>query len=68
MACLDISAFSLRYKFSAAWIETNPRASELLNFSKSWFVEIILSFFIKYGISGLATTNKSWEPGNLACY
>ena len=68
-ACLDISAFPPRYMFSVAnaWIETNPRASELLNFSKSWFVEIILSVFIKYGISGLGTTIKYWEPGNLPC-
>ena len=65
----DISAFSPRYMFSATntWIESNPRASELQNFSKSWFVEIILSVFIKYGISGLETTIKSWEPGNLRC-
>ena len=67
MACLDISAFSPIYMFSAAnpWIETNPRAPELLNFSKSCFAEIILSVFIKYGISGLGTTIKSSEPGNL---
>ena len=68
-AWLDISAFPKRYMFSAAnaWIETNPRASELINFSKSWFVEIVLSVFIKYGISGFGTTIKSWEPGNLPC-
>ena len=65
--CLDISAFPPRYMFSAAnaWIETNPRTSELLNFSKSWIVEIILSVFIKYGISGLGTTIKYWEDENL---
>ena len=36
-AYLDISAFRTRYMFSAAnaWNETNPRASELLNLSKS---------------------------------
>ena len=68
-ACLGISVFPPRYMFSAAnaWIETNPRASELLNFSKSWFLEIILSVFIKYDVSGLETTTKSWEPGNLPC-
>ena len=67
--CLGISVFPPRYMFSAAnaWIETNPRASELLNFSKSWFLEIILSVFIKYGVSGLETTTKSWEPRNLPC-
>ena len=67
-ACLDISAFPPRYMFTAAntLIETNPRASEVLNFSKSWFVKIILSVFIKYGISGFGTTIKSWEPGNLS--
>ena len=66
-ASLDVSAFPPRYMFSAAnaWIETNPCTSELLNFSKSWIVEIILSVFIKYGISGLGTTIKYWEPGNL---
>ena len=55
--------------FSAAnaWIETNPSASELLKFSKSWFVEIILSVFIKYVIAGLGTTIISREPGNLPC-
>ena len=66
-ACLDISAFPSRYMFCSAnaWIETNPRASDLLKFLKSRFAEIILSVFIKYGISGLGTTIKSSEPGNL---
>ena len=68
-ACLGISVFPPRYMFSAAnaWIETNPCASELLNFSKSWFVEINLSVFVKHGISCLGATIKSWEPGNLPC-